>query len=299
MQLKAVDIFSGCGGLSLGFQNQGFKIVSAFEVWQEAINIYESNFLHKVYKVDLSDIDTTVKLIKKYYPDIIIGGPPCQDFSHAGKRSEGEKALLTICYAKIIEKISPQWFVMENVDRVKNSIAYKNARDIFKNSGYGLTEVILDAAKCGVPQKRKRFFCIGKKCDTDGFLDQIIQQKISQKSMTVREYMGNEISTEYYYRHPRNYNRRAVFSIDEPAPTIRGVNRPIPKGYHGHEGDSAPYSQVRPLSTIERARIQTFPENFKWLGSKTTIDTIIGNAVPVNLASFISSSINEYLSKSS
>lgn len=299
MQLKAIDIFSGCGGLSLGFQNQGVKILSAFEVWQEAANIYEANFSHKVYKVDLSDTKVAVNLINKYNPDIIIGGPPCQDFSHAGKRNEGNQAQLTICYAKIIEEISPQWFVMENVDRIQNSNTYKKARTIFKKSGYGLTEVVLDAAKCGVPQKRKRFFCIGEKSGTDGFLDNIIQKKISLKPMTVREYMRNEIATEYYYRHPRNYNRRAVFSIDEPAPTIRGVNRPIPKGYHGHIGDPVPVSQVRPLSTMERARIQTFPADFKWFGSKTIVETMIGNAVPVNLASFISSAINEYLGKSS
>ena len=83
--------------------------------------------------------------------------------------------------------------------------------------------------------------------------------------MIVREYMKDELDIDYYYRHPRNYSRRAIFSVDEPSPTVRGVNRPIPESYQKHRGDAAdPSENVRPLTTIERARIQTFPDNFKF-----------------------------------
>jgi len=100
--------------------------------------------------------------------------------------------------------------------------------------------------------------------------------------------MGNEIDVECYYRHPRNYNRRGIFSIDEPSPTVRGVNRPVPGGYPGHPGDAAPVnSVVRALSTFERARIQTFPRDYRWIGSKTDIEQMVGDAVPVKLGEFV------------
>ena len=75
------------------------------------------------------------------------------------------------------------------------------------------------------------------------------------------------MSTNFYYRHPRNYTRRAVFSIDEPSPTIRGVNRPIPKGYKGNRNDASKINgNVRSLTTRERSLIQTFPDDFVWVG---------------------------------
>jgi len=113
--------------------------------------------------------------------------------------------------------------------------------------------------------------------------------------MTVREYLGDELDIDYYYRHPRNYSRRGIFSVDEPAPTVRGVNRPVPDGYKGHPGDPIKVSRkLRPLTTSERARLQTFPANFKWVGSKTDLEQMIGNAVPVRLAEFVAKAILEY-----
>ena len=110
--------------------------------------------------------------------------------------------------------------------------------------------------------------------------------------MTLRDYFGNTLGFEFYYRHPRNYNRRAVFSIDEPAPTMRGVIRPVPKGYPGHPNDACPVNEsLHVLSTQERAWIQTFPKDYIWIGSKTDVEQMIGNAVPVNLASFVAETV--------
>ena len=156
----------------------------------------------------------------------------------------------------------------------------------------------LDASKCGVPQKRKRLFVIGKLDVRDGFILNEVMCGISKDSMTVRNYLGDSLGIEYYYRHPRNYNRRAIFSIDEPAPTVRGVNRPIPDGYLGHAGDPVSISEnVRPLTTFERARLQTFPEDFKFKGAKTNLEQMIGNAVPVELAKYVAVTIMEYEKK--
>ena len=296
--MRIIDLFSGCGGLSLGFLKGGFDVVGAYDFWDPAIECYRDNFSHPIKKLDLSNVDDVVRELKDIDFDMIIGGPPCQDFSHAGLRIEGARANLTRSFSEIIKRIKPKWFVMENVDRALRSGAYLEARGIFKESGYGLTEIVLDASKCGVPQKRKRLFVIGKLDVRDGFILNEVMCGISKDSMTVRNYLGDSLGIEYYYRHPRNYNRRAIFSIDEPAPTVRGVNRPIPDGYLGHAGDPVSISEnVRPLTTFERARLQTFPEDFKFKGAKTNLEQMIGNAVPVELAKYVAVTIMEYEKK--
>lgn len=295
--MKCVDLFCGCGGLSLGFNQAGIRIVCAYDYWRESIECYRQNLKHSAIIADLSNVRKMSKEISAMSPDIIIGGPPCQDFSHAGKRQERGQADLTVCFAQIIKSVRPRWFVMENVDRVKRSNAYCKAREIFVKSGYGLTEEVLNASAFGVPQNRRRFFCIGLLDASDGFLTDDIRLMENSRAITVREYfdsVGHKADVQHYYRHPRNYSRRGVFSLDEPAPTIRGVNRPVPSGYGGHAGDTHCAEKVRPLSSMERALIQTFPDNFKLIGNKTTIEQMIGNAVPVNLAKAVASAVVLY-----
>ena len=87
-----------------------------------------------------------------------------------------------------------------------------------------------------------------------------------------------------------------MFSVDEPSPTVRGVNRPIPKTYKHHPGDSALVSSnVRPLTTLERSYLQTFPDNFLFEGSKTDLEQLIGNAVPVKLAEYVAYCLAQYI----
>lgn len=292
--MNVIDLFCGCGGLSLGFQNAGYKIVGAFDNWNKALNIYNTNFNHKALKVDINELSASY--LKPLQADMIIGGPPCQDYSSAGMRDETKgRANLTIRFAEIVSEVKPLWFVMENVDRILKSKTLPKALCIFKNSGYGITKIVLDASKCGVPQTRKRCFIIGKLYEQDNFLSSLIMSNLSHKSLTVREYLGDEFNTEFYYRHPRSYTRRAIFSIDEPSPTIRGVNRPIPSNYTFHIGDAInDLSKVRPLTFQERARIQTFPKEFQFIGTKTDIEQIIANAVPVKLAEFVAKNILLY-----
>ncbi len=295
--METVDLFSGCGGLSLGFQNAGFKILSAVDNWEPAVKVYRENFNHPIYNRDLGT-DEGVELVQSLKPKMIIGGPPCQDFSSAGKRDETMgRADLTISYANIVASAKPEWFVMENVERITKSHILKDALKIFKKAGYGISYQVLDASLCGVPQSRKRFFLVGHKYSTDNFLIPYFNKNLSGKPMSMFDYFGKSLEVEYYYRHPRSYARRGIFSIYEPSPTIRGVNRPIPKGYTKHEGDPVEVSdKVRPLTTKERSLIQTFPEDFVFNGSKTDLEQIIGNAVPVKLAEYVANCINEYIS---
>jgi DNA (cytosine-5)-methyltransferase 1 len=295
--MKVVDLFAGCGGLSLGMQQAGFDVVAAFDYWKPAVDTYEFNFNHPVYRLDLTSNEIIDK-ISFYDPDMIVGGPPCQDFSSAGKRDEDNgRGDLTISYANIIETYRPKFFIMENVERILKTRKLVEFKRIVQNAGYFIYDEVLDASKFGVPQIRKRYFMIGGLSFDKSIFKHRLACLISDKSLTVREYLGDEIDVSYYYRHPRSYSRRAIFSIDEPSPTIRGVNRPIPKGYLGHPGDAIDINSVkdlRPLSVTERARIQTFPQNFVFLGSKTEQEQMIGNAVPVQLSYSVGQAFIQY-----
>ena len=282
--MRVIDLFAGCGGMSLGFENAGFDVVAAFDNWDAAITIYESNFTHPIYKKDLN-VDDVIQQISDLHPDLIMGGPPCQDYSIAGKRELGKRANLTIRFGEIVSTIKPTWVVFENVYNIERFSTVTVLKQMLSDAGYGITTRILDASRCGVPQKRQRFFLIGKLGEKDGFLDEALASNLSIKQMTVRDYLGDTLKTEFYYMHPRSYNRRAVFSIDEPAATIRGINRPIPENYKRHHADKADiHDGVRALTTRERGYIQTFPDTFEFPGAKTDVELAIGNAVPPALA---------------
>ena len=292
---KTIDIFCGCGGLSLGFQNAGFNIVKAFDSWELAVDVYNHNFSHSAEVADAYAL--TPEYLKSFNPNLIIGGPPCQDYSSAGKQDENKgRANLTLRYANLVCEVRPEWFVMENVDRIIKSQTLTKSLKRFKDSGYGLTQIILNASLCGVPQRRKRYFLIGHLHDHDDFLSHYLLADLSNRETSVRDYLGDELGTEFFYRHPRSYARRGIFSIDEPSPTIRGVNRPIPPKYSIHPGDATnDLAKVRPLTTLERARIQTFPRSFAFNGSKTDLEQMIGNAVPVILAQYVAVHLKKYM----
>lgn len=297
-RIPAVDLFSGCGGMSLGFESAGFEVRAAFDKWAPAIEVYRKNFNHPIFEQDLSDVDASVKAVSTYSPTVIFGGPPCQDFSTAGFQDESRgRAALSVSFAEIITAIRPQWFVMENVATIRNTNAFKTVCDLYRKSGYGLTCKVLNAAYCGVPQSRKRMFIIGGLGEDDGFLEESLQMGLADKPMSIRDYLGDKLGIDYYFRVPTNYNRRGVFSVDEPSMTIRAVDRPIPPGYKGNPNDSAPVSEVRCLTPKERSYIQTFPESFEFFGGKSDVNTMIGNAVPVNLAKYVASTLACYIAK--
>ena len=294
--LNVVDLFCGCGGMSRGFENAGYNIVASFDNWKPAIRVYEANFNHPIFEQDLSKVQDSISKIEAYNPDVIIGGPPCQDFSTAGYQDETRgRAMLSVCFSQIVCSLRPKYFVMENVATIKNSTSFKTVISNFRNAGYGLTQKVLDAAYCGVPQTRKRMFVIGDLNGTDGFLDEELERNLSKKPMSIHDYLGDSLGIDYYFRVPTNYNRRGIFSIYEPSMTIRAVDRPIPSGYKGHPNDPVPVSEVRCLTPKERSYIQTFPENFVFIGGKSDMNSMIGNAVPVNLAKYVGKALMRYI----
>ena len=295
--MRVIDLFCGCGGMSLGFQNVGFNIVAAYDNWQPAIDIYKSNFIHPIYKKDLA-FEDVISEIRELNPDMIIGGPPCQDFSIAGKRNfRGKRANLTLKFGQIVSDVHPQWFVMENVYNIDKSPVFEEVLTIFKSANYGLTKHVWDASHMGVPQMRRRYFVIGKLGEKDDFLMDILLSGLSKERMTVRKFFNNkQFEKDFIYLHPRTYKRRAIFSIDEPLSTIRSVNRPIPSNYVIHHADkTSDLSKVHVLSAKERSLIQTFPESFIFKGTTSAIEQAIGNAVPVRMAEFVARAILNYI----
>lgn len=274
----------------------GFEVVAAFDHWAPAVKVYRHNFSHPMIDGDLQDTAVQAQ-IKPYRPEMIIGGPPCQDFSSAGKRDESlGRADLTLTFAQIVADVRPPWFVMENVERIKSSAVLRAAKAIFANAGYGLSEAVLNASLCGVPQHRKRYFLVGELGGQDRALLVYVERDLAPTPMTIFDYLGHDLGIEYYYRHPHSYQRRGIFSIYEPSPTIRGVNRPIPSNYQLHENDAAPLSDaLRPLTTHERSLLQTFPPDFTFVGTKTDVEQLIGNAVPVKQAEYVARAIRAYL----
>lgn len=295
--IKAVDLFCGGGGLSQGLRDAGIDVVLAMDAWPAAINFYRANQLgHSALRQDLTAVEETIAKLREYSFDMIAGGPPCQDFSSAGKRDgNGSRANLTTCYARIVIALRPQYFIMENVDLARKYATFRDAVEALRQAGYGITERVLDASLCGVPQKRKRTIVWGVLNGKDDALADIILSSLSKKAMTIRDYFGKLWPVEFYYRHPRSYARRGVFSIDEPSPTIRGVNRPVPKGYKQHPNDAAPPNSVRALTTRERALLQTFPAKWRLVGTKSEVEQIVGNAVPVRLAEFVGRCLLAYM----
>jgi len=297
--MRGIDLFCGCGGMSLGFQNAGIQIVAAVDHWETALTVYRGNFKHPTITLDLNDVQKSVEQLRLYQAEVIIGGPPCQDFSEAGKRNEElGRANLTVSFAEIVSAMRPAYFVMENVALTLKSKRYQIARQIFKAAHYGLTEQIIEASLCNVPQQRKRLFVIGELDGRDNALKPLLESGLTTRPTTVREYFGDNLGFEYYYRHPRTYARRAIYGVDEPSPTIRGVNRPIPPNYRPHPQDAALPEQAIVLTTLQRSYLQTFPAHFSFSGPKSHLEQMIGNAVPVKLAEFVAHKLLQYQQES-
>ena len=196
MTFRTIDLFAGCGGMSLGFLNAGYDIIMAYDHWKPAIEVYSQNFTHPIYDLDLSELDV-IAILSQQQPEMVIGGPPCQDFSSAGKRDESlGRADLTVTFAEIVAGIKPQWFVMENVDRIRKSHVLKQAKTIFRKSHYSLNEIVLTASYYGVPQNRKRYFLIGELGGDDDALLPYLEQKLTDEPMTIYDYLGDSLGIE-------------------------------------------------------------------------------------------------------
>lgn len=157
--MKVVDLFCGCGGFSLGFKDAGFDIVQSYDHWEPAVTTYRENFEHNIQSCEISaqlDLPSA---------DVIIGGPPCQGFSSAGLRKQGDKRnSLVEVFSSLIVKHRPMAFVFENVE---GFLTGEKGQHVFAlldpliEAGYQIHLRKVNASTFGVPQHRKRVFAIG------------------------------------------------------------------------------------------------------------------------------------------
>lgn len=297
--MRFIDLFAGAGGMSLGFKRAGFAHVLGVETNGAARRTYAQN-IGRCVGLDIGNVGETIRFLRDEGPiDLIVGGPPCTDFSSVGLRDESRgSADLTAIFALVVESLRPRAFVMENVAESEISDAYKFAVGGLRNVGYLIGAKIVETKLCGVPQQRKRLFTIGIRDGKNGDkFGKLVEHGYAKGAMSIRAYGELTECTfpETYYVHPRGKDRRGIWSHDAPAATIRGVNRPIPPGYHRHRNDAGDPMDSRALTPHERALIQTFPPDFLFVGSASDVKQQIGNAVPPLMAEFVAHRLREML----
>ncbi|MEF3134592.1 DNA cytosine methyltransferase [Rhizobium sp. 268] len=292
--MRVVELFAGAGGLSLGLTQAGLSVVRAYEREPAMRRIYVKNMRRMPHLptfgsiakfADAARFPELVDEILGQRPDLIAGGPPCQDYSAAGKRIEGERARLTAYYAQLICIVRPQWFLLENVEGALGAQQYAAAKRLFRNAGYGLSENVLVASRYGTPQRRPRLILIGRVGEEDGFLDSALLAAATPKEMSIRDAFGDRFGSGVYF-HPKDYARKAVWSTSEPAPTIRSAShKNQPAFVHRPEVDDPIEGDWYNPNLLEMPLFHGFPEWWDWSGeTKTSLATMIGNVVPPPLA---------------
>lgn len=163
--ITGLSLFSGAGGMDIGFQAAGIDVLWANDFDRAACETYEANGLGKI---EHGDINKFIPDLKKFQGDVdvVFGGPPCQGFSVAGKMDPNDqRSQLVWSYFKVVEMLRPKAFVMENVKALASNDRWKSFRDTlidaFKELGYGVQLTVLTASEFGVPQKRERMFLVG------------------------------------------------------------------------------------------------------------------------------------------
>jgi DNA (cytosine-5)-methyltransferase 1 len=300
-KIKILSLFSGCGGLDYGFEKSDiFEIVKAYDFNKDAVETYNHNFeYNKSECVDIKKIDT-MGIVDI---DMIIGGPPCQDFSVAGKKNLGERSSMTNEFIDIICNIKPKYFIMENVPAIKSigKDVYMNIISKLKENKYGLTENIVNMSDYGVPSLRKRLIIIGILNEKDNILQEYFEFH-KEKCSSLNDYLIKHNITldstqKHIYRHPCNYSRRGVFSFDELYPTIRGCMRRMPPKYKFHDNDTHKIREEILNPTIDIiSMIQTFPKDFKFIEKKNN-QLLIGNSVPPLMSIKLRNILISYINK--
>ncbi|MFH1694416.1 MAG: DNA cytosine methyltransferase [Patescibacteria group bacterium] len=318
-----VDLFCGAGGLSKGFEQAGFKVLLGIDNIPLFTETFRQNHLNSevmsgdIRKISVPDIQ---KKIGRKRVDVVVGGPPCQGFSMAGKRDPSDpRNSLFMEFIRIVDGLAPKYFVMENV-RGLLSMTTKNGemvKDIiqeeFRKIGYYVESNVLLAANYGVPQKRRRIVFIGTKMKKNITFPEpthsntpfkTIGGKEIKKWVSVKEVLlpRKEVDASFFhsqamidgFRKRKEHNKKAgkgfgwqILRMDEPSFTISAR-------YYKDGGDAlVMYDEktVRMLTPRECARIQGFPDDFEFCGSKRDVYTQIGNAVPPPLARAIAKEI--------
>ena len=329
--MRLISLFSGAGGLDLGFERAGFEIAMANEFDKTIWATYERNHTAPLIKGDIRSIKETD------FPDDIdgiIGGPPCQSWSEAGalRGINDDRGKLFFDYIRILKDKQPKFFLAENVSGMlanRHSEAVKNIIKCFEECGYDVSITLVNAADYGVPQDRKRVFYIGFRKDLNVDFKFPSPTTLNPwEKKTMKDAIGDLADTavpalpknkanpdlkipnhEYYVGAYSTIfmSRNRVRAWDEQGFTVQASGRqcqlhpqaPKMKFIAKNKRIFVPGKEdlYRRLTVRECARIQGFPDSFEFI--YTDVDTgykMIGNAVPVDLAYIIAKSIKEALS---
>lgn len=287
MKPSVISLFSGCGGLDLGFIKAGFEVVFANDIDKEACESYEKNIGKHILCKDIYTLD--VKEIPN--ADILIGGFPCLGFTIANGKNRDLNShynSLYLEYARVLKAKQPKYFLVENVAGIQSGKAFREhfftqILPTFERCGYELKHSILNASDYQVPQNRKRVIIIGRRKDIKEEID--FPKPLNLKAKTLFEAIGDlpkdydeNISNHTGSTHKiriNGYIGNRALSWDKQAPTITG------RGSRGGGAVIHPHPNLeRRLSVRECARIQSFPDDFIFYGSKGAAYAQIGNAVP-------------------
>lgn len=252
--MKIIDLFCGIGGLSLGFEQAGFDVVAAVDMWEDAVKTYNHNRkqpVAKVMTVESFNDDVLPILVKSEKITGIIGGPPCQGFSTVGKREiEDPRNKMYLEFYRAVKIANPDFFVIENVKgmlTLNKGAFVKDLLERFGENGLGYTisYKLVNAADYGVPQNRYRVFYVGIKNKTFKF-PQEYAYKLSA-SDGISDLMGAD--TNHYGTHPQNDYQRL----------LRGSqNKPLNQDYTNHTEQT-----VKIISMIpDGGNIKSLPSEF-------------------------------------
>lgn len=321
-----VDLFSGAGGMSLGFDQAGFHNIFSVEFNKQIAETYKRNFPnHNLHIGDISQLSKNdiLRLMNGKTVDVVVGGPPCQGFSMAGNPGrtfiDDPRNRLFKEFVRVVSIINPQIFVMENVARLvthNKGNTIKEIEESFTKLGYNVQFKILQAANYSVPQKRQRVIIVGTKKELAFNYPSPQKKLISVKSAIddlpdLKSGETSHISNHTAMKHSKQMLTKMSYVPDG------GDRNSIPIEIRPTSGDSRKYirynsskpaftvtgdnrkifhySQNRALTARELARLQTFPDSFIFYGTSGSIQQQIGNAVPPKLAAKIAYAIKKTL----
>ena len=314
---SVVSLFAGCGGLDLGFRGdftflgkkytpKKFEMIWANDINEHSCISYQKYFNHRIACGDITKIleSKYVSSLDKALPketDIVLGGFPCQDFSHAGKRKgfNSKRGLLYQGMIEVIKRTNPLLFVAENVKgllTMNNGEAIKTIVKDFEKLGYHVVYKLLMAADFGVPQTRERVIIVGTKRGKlppfkhpKSILDEKNWVNLKRAIGDLEKKREGEITNHYWSKAKKNNGQgNSTVSADKPGPTMRTEH---------HGNIEYHWNGKRRLSAREAARIQSFPDNFTFYPSTSSAYKQIGNAVPPVLAWYIATAVENFLDK--
>lgn len=303
-----LSLFSGAGGLDLGFRGgfdylnktykkHNFNLVFANDIDKNACETFRMNFGHDIFCGDVRELLSSL-FITDSKVDILLGGFPCQDFSHAGKRRgfNSERGVLYQSMADMIEKMQPMVFIAENV---KGLLTMNNGASImqivreFEAKGYHVRYKLLNTANFEVPQNRERVIIVGTKKEFlppfDFDFPVFKQRSVKDAIADLADIKEGEFANHYWSKAKKNNGQgNNAVDKDAPAPTMRAEH---------HGNIEFHYDKKRRLSAREAARIQSFPDDFIFYPSTSSAYKQIGNAVPPVFAWHIANAISQFLQK--